>query len=89
MQNHDQRKESRVRSQGPVTILTAGAGAVSGIIHDVSPSGMSLVAESEISVGTPVQIDGQGFTGHGVIRYCRRHGQSYRLGVALGPAPAV
>jgi len=78
-----------VRSQGRVTILTGGADAVSGTIHDVSPSGISVVAESGISVGTLVQIDGEGFTGHGVIRYCRQHGQSYRLGVALGPATAI
>ncbi|MGA2723758.1 MAG: PilZ domain-containing protein [Bryobacteraceae bacterium] len=89
MQDHDQRTESRVRSQGQVNLLAAGGDVVSGTIHDVSPSGISVVAESEISVGTPVQIDGDGFTGHGVVRYCRRHGQSYRLGVAVGPAAAV
>jgi len=89
MKDHEQRKESRVRSRGRVNLLAGGADAVPGTIHDVSPSGISVVAESEISVGTPVQIDGAGFTGHGIVRYCRQHGQSYRLGVALRPAAAT
>ena len=89
MQGHDQRKESRVRSHGQVNLVAGGDNAVSGTIHDVSPSGISVVAESGISVGTPVKIDGDGFTGHGVVRYCRRHGQSYRIGVSLGSAAAV
>ena len=86
MQDHDQRTESRVRSQGQVNLLAAGGDVVSGTIHDVSPSGISVVAKTGITAGTRIQIDGDGFTGHGVVRYCYRHGQSYRLGVALEPA---
>jgi hypothetical protein len=89
MKNHEQRKEPRVRSRGHVNLLAGGADAVSGTIHDVSPSGISVVAESEISIGTLVRIEGAGFTGHGVVRYCSRQGQGYRVGVALGPAAAI
>jgi len=89
MKNHDQRRESHVRSQGQVRLLTSGADAVSGTIHDISPSGISVAAESELTVGTLVQIDGEGFTGHGVIRYCRQHGQTHHLGVALEPVASA
>ncbi len=89
MKDHEQRRESRVRSQGRVNLLAGGADAISGTIHDISPSGISVVAESGISVGTLVQIDGNGFTGQGVIRHCCRHGQGYRLGVALGPVTDI
>jgi hypothetical protein len=89
MHDNDQRKEPRIRSRGRVNLLADGADAVSATIHDVAPSGISVVAESEISVDTPVQIDGDGFTGHGVVRYCRRHGQTYRLGVELEPLAAI
>jgi len=89
MKNDEQRKEARVRSRGKVNLVAGGAGAVAGTIHDVSPSGISVVTESEIKIGTSVQIDGHGFTGHGVVKYCRQHGHSYRVGVALSPAAAA
>ena len=89
MSDDDRRREPRIRSRGPVNLLAGGADVVSGTIHDVSPSGISVVAKTGITAGTRIQIDGDGFTGHGVVRYCYRHGQSYRLGVAVGPAAAV
>jgi hypothetical protein len=70
-----------------VTLQAAGAEAVSGTIYDVSASGIALVVDDEIAAGTLVQIEGVGFSGHGVVRYCRQHGPSYRLGVALEPTP--
>ena len=89
MKDNERRTEPRIRWRGQVNLLAGGADAVPGTIYDVSGSGISVVVGSEISAGTPVQIDGDGCTGHGVVRHCRRHGQSYRLGVALGPAAAI
>jgi hypothetical protein len=85
MKDPDQRKEPRVRWRGPVSVRVGDANAFSGKIYDISASGIAVVAEGEISVGTSVQIDGDGFSGQGIVRYCCRHGEGYRLGVALEP----
>ena len=89
MEDLDQRKEPRVRWKGEVSLRAGDADAVSGTIYDVSTSGIAVVVGSEISAGTPVQFEGTGFTGGGVVRYCYRQGQGYRLGVALEPGAAT
>lgn len=82
----EQRRESRIRSKGPVKLVAEGAVGISGAIYDVSVSGISVDTESGISPGTFVQIDGEGFAAEGVVRYCSRRGRQYRIGVALSPA---
>jgi hypothetical protein len=39
--------------------------------------------ETNIALGSPVAIDGDGFTAEGVVRYSALRGDKYRLGVEL------
>jgi hypothetical protein len=88
MTDDEMRSEARVRSRGQVTILAAGGEQIPGTIYDVSASGLCLDLEtqSELSPGTSVAIDSQGFAAEGVVRNGERLGPIYRIGVELKPA---
>jgi hypothetical protein len=88
MKADKQRSETRIRSRGPVTILAPGLEQIRGTIYDVSAAGLGLDLEmnSALVQGTCVVIDGQGFAAEGVVRYCERVGQIYRVGIELKPA---
>jgi len=85
MRDDERRKESRIRSRGQLHLM-AGGGRIPGTIFDVSVWGISVEAPTEIGVGTPVHIDGEGFAAQGVVRYCGAHGAVFRIGIALDPA---
>jgi PilZ domain len=79
----ENRKEVRIRSRGRMHLCVAGREDVPATLFDVSESGICVETKEGISAGTPVRIDGQGFTADGTIRYCRPLGEIYRIGVAL------
>jgi len=88
MANDERRTESRLRSRGVVTLLS-GDIAARGTVYDVSLSGLAVDADAAIHPGAPVKIDGEGFTGAGIVRYCGPHHGRYRIGIELcGPESA-
>ena len=84
-----QRSERRVKSKGRFGLLVNGTEAINAAVYDVSPSGICLEAETEVAIGTPVQLDGDGIVAEGVVRYCNAEGRIYRIGVALLPPTAA
>jgi len=88
MTEDERRTESRVRSRGLVTLLS-GDKAARGSVYDVSLSGLAVEADAAIHPGAPVKIEGEGFIGAGVVRYCGLHHGRYRIGIELcGPESA-
>ena len=83
MTNEERRTEFRVRSRGPVSLIGGAGEAVTGTIYDVSISGLAVEADSAMCIGLPVRIEGEGFTGEGVVRYCGQHNSRYRIGIIL------
>ena len=83
MQDHEKRTESRVRSKGTVNLIADGASPILGTIYDISVSGLGVQTETGIALGSSVAIDGDGFTGRGIVRYSALRGGKYRLGVEL------
>jgi hypothetical protein len=88
MASYENRSEGRIRSRGRVTLLVDGVDQIPGTIRDVSISGISLETKSGIACNTVVLIDGPGFVGEGIVRYCEPFGPVFRVGVQLRPANA-
>jgi hypothetical protein len=87
MTNDERRTEFRVRSRGPVSLTGDAGEAVTGTIYDVSISGLAVDTDSAMRIGLPVRIEGQGFTGEGVVRYCGQHNGRFRIGIILNSPP--
>ncbi len=83
MSTGERRREPRIQSRGPVQLLANGLQRIPGTILDVSISGISVDAEAALSPETPVKIDCGDFIAEGIVRYCRRQGQRYCIGIAL------
>jgi hypothetical protein len=83
----EKRTEARHRSRGTVTLLAEGASPILCSIYDVSPSGLGLGVEAQVSLapGVSVAIEGTGFAGSGVVRFCYHTGQICRIGIELTP----
>ena len=79
----EQRKEPRIRSRGSVQLLVNGSQRVPGTISDVSVSGIGVEAEAAISPETPVKIDCGDIIAEGIVRFCRRQGPRYYIGISL------
>lgn len=90
MTNDDKRSENRIRSRGCLTLLAEGLAPIQCTIYDVSPSGMGVGIETQadIGAGTAVILDGSAFAAHGIVRYCYRIRELYRVGIELTPHPA-
>ncbi len=88
MASNENRSEARIRSRGQVTLLAQGVDQIPAVICDISLSGLSLQADRGLARGTEVVIDGLGFVGEGVVRYCECLGAVFRIGVQLRPVDA-
>ncbi len=87
MEPQERRQEGRIAWQGAVRLVIAGADPVEAAIADISEFGCGLQLAHQIEPGTKVGIDGTGFEGAGVVRYCYRHGGGFRAGIQLLPLP--
>jgi hypothetical protein len=85
MTNDNARREPRVRSRGPVSLVVDDSAAIAATIFDSSPAGLSIDAENGVELDRTVRIEGQGFTGEGIVRYCGRRGEYFRIGLELIP----
>jgi hypothetical protein len=89
MSTADLRKESRVRSRGQVHLWIDDREYIAAIIHDVSVSGLCVETDTAATPGVCVRIEGTGFTGAAIVRYCGASGPAFRLGLELLPEPAA
>ncbi len=85
MQAEDRRREARLRSHGRVSLILEGAAPVSATIRDISVEGLCLEASEALPIGVRVQLDGDGFTAEGIVRYCGRQQDAYRIGIEMEP----
>ena len=81
------RREDRVRSRGVVSLFVDGQPPVTARIYDVSPNGMSVDVNTEITPQSFVRIEGLGIVGHAIVRRCTAFDNTFRIGMELIPPP--
>jgi PilZ domain len=80
------RRENRLTCAPTGTFVYVGdsGGPVPAEIHDVSRSGLRLVLEQPIGVGSAVKVEMAGMIAVGEIRYCRQEkGNSFSAGMRI------
>lgn len=85
MESEERRQERRIEWQGSVRLVMSGGDAVEATIADISEFGCGLQLDKPVEAGARVGIDGTGFEGAGVVRYCYPRGGGFRVGVELLP----
>ena len=86
MEATEHRTHQRIAWRGLVRLLIPGRDPVEATIADISESGCGVCIEQAIDPGVEVTIDGVGFYGAGVVRYCYRLHGAFRAGIELRPA---
>ena len=86
MRDAQRRKEPRIRSRGLVELRVAGGSAVTGTVHDISESGLSIRSQAAVPPGQPVEVDCSGLVADAVVRHCRLIDGAYHIGLELLPA---
>jgi hypothetical protein len=81
----DRRAEPRVKSRGSFQLFVGGATPLTTTVYDTSPSGICLEAVVPVEIDTAVRLDGEGFIADGVVRFCKNHGGTYRIGICFVP----
>jgi len=85
----DLRKESRIRSRGPVQLWIGNQKHIPANIRDVSVCGICVETEVEVALGISVYIVGTGFHGAAMVRHCSACGPLFRLGLELVPPASM
>ena len=83
MMSENQRAEPRIKSKGCFKLLVDGAKALTATVYDTSPSGICLEALAPVEIDTAVRLDGDDFVADGVVRFCKNHGSTYRIGISF------
>ena len=73
MDGIERRTEARVGWKGSVRLVIPSGDPVDATIADISEMGCGLRTDRTVKPGAAVGIDGTGFHGSGVIRYCYPH----------------
>jgi hypothetical protein len=81
----ERRREERIAWRGDVRLIVDGAAPMPATIADISEIGCGFSTSSALDAGSAVCIDGEGFHGNGVVRYCYALHGGYRIGVELLP----
>jgi len=81
----ERRNRQRIVWRGTVRLLIPGWEPVDATIADISEIGWGLRVEQALHPGDDVVIDGTGFHGAGVVRYCYPHHGAFRAGIELRP----
>ena len=75
-----------MKSRGLVQLHVAGREPLSGKIHDISESGISIESQAALPSGQPVQVDCCGFVADAIVRHCAAVNDYYRIGLELLPS---
>jgi PilZ domain len=81
----DRRAEPRVKSRGCFQLFVGGTTPLTTTVYDTSPSGICVEAVVPVEINTAVRLDGEGFVADGVVRFCKRDGGTYRIGICFVP----
>ena len=81
----ERRVHQRVAWRGLVRLLVPGWDPVEATISDISEAGCGVRIERPIKAGVEVGIDGTGFHGAGVVRFCYPLDGAFRAGIELKP----
>ena len=84
MNGFESRSHRRILWRGSVHLVAPAGDRIAATIVDMSEVGLGLWSENVVETGTQVGIDGNGFHGAGVVRYCYPCDGGFRLGVQLG-----
>jgi hypothetical protein len=85
MELAERRQERRIAWQGAVRLVIGGADPLDAMIADISEFGCGLQLGQPVPAGARVGIDGTGFEGAGVVRYCYPLAGGFRVGIELVP----
>ena len=85
MDGIERRVYRRTDWRGSVRLLVPDVDPVDATIADISECGWGLRIDRAIDAGSEVGIDGTGFRGKGVVRFCYPHHGAFRVGIELLP----
>jgi len=85
MDGKERRIHPRTAWRGMVRLLIPGWDPVEATISDISEAGCGLRIERALHPGAEVAIDGVGFYGAGVVRFCYPFHGAFRAGIELRP----
>ena len=85
MDGSERRRERRTQWHGAVRLVIPGREPVEASIADISEIGCGMVTGRAVEPGAAVSIDGTGFYGSGIVRFCYPSQSGYRVGIELLP----
>lgn len=86
MDGNERRKYRRIAWRGDIRLVIPGADPLDATVADISEIGCCVRTAQAVAPGIPVGIDGIGFEGAGITRYCYPHHGGFRVGIELMPA---
>jgi hypothetical protein len=89
LMKHERRSEERIRSKGQVTVVAGGQEQLAAEVYDVSQSGISLLVQRAVDLGTRVQVDTGHLAAEGVVVHCAAQGNQHQIGIAFDPPTAA
>lgn len=72
-----------MKSRGCFQLFVGAAQPLTTTVYDTSPSGICLEAVVPVEIDTAVRLDGEGFIADGVVRFCKNHGGTHRIGICF------
>ena len=85
MAGMERRRQRRVEWRGSVRLVIPGRDPVEATISDISEIGCGMRTGQAVEPGSSVGIDGTGFYGNGIVRFCYPRRDGYQVGVELIP----
>jgi hypothetical protein len=83
MDGKERRRQPRIEWRGYVKLTIPDGNLIDATIADISEVGCGFRTERALDPGLPIVIDGTGFHGDGIVRYCYPHQGAFRVGVEL------
>ena len=79
----DLRRETRVFTEAAVKVIVPGEpeAAITGTVVNASQTGLGLILEAPVPVGSEVRLDVDGTLLSGSVSYCRSQGSGYSAGL--------
>jgi hypothetical protein len=83
VEQDDRRRETRIRAQGQVVLVTADERSIPATVCDISTFGMRVETSEELAPGLPLRVEVHGFGARGEVRYCARKDGKFQVGLNL------